>query len=944
MSQIKYRFGVGTRQNVELDKGFYREPSGLINTSSYATMASGFITNYKDKLLCVNIPKGAEHREHPAYHTSVVFYNNTKFLGFWHLEASNFIVEVPKNATAYSVSYVSDSAEAAYNELEEYGVYLLDIAQPHYSGVKKQYKKENNQQFLRASLNGDIELYGCDYQLVSNADIDSLFLFVIEKLSASAKWEEYYKGKFTKVDCAFDFIKQMCKIKLTTLDRYAKILDKYKNTYDLYKTPPAIEPISITKRPCIQVYVKDGDSITNYLGGTYWETKLDGPVGDMATRQFGYMRTVEELHFKLGTLQEALGIYTSKDNGVFSGPNEYVLTIDKNTGGKLVRVYGPYDGDARGPLLYESFEYGDDLRSRDRLYMFAIGDSTSTRWLLKRVDSNTYHLGWQEDGSHIFIWNADAGAYINNKRDYLEFNENIASNAYFINLCKEGNSQVIYRSEHYRLYNSASEERLLSHFGQFVMFSIADIYDTLRCDYLFDYSCWARILCDILHVVDPATGRTEKTVEIASNDGTIPGGATYKRAVSMAAGSAGPEILKSLHLFTGRATSVEPTKFGIDDNQLYFTDKIGVPPTIKRILPVCRSTWANASLWFAPGELWHIEESRLYYNYDLRDSFSIASVIKALLKEIDPLIKHEATEEYSKFLYADKNPLPGVITRFYVYLTQKTNILKGEYDQAAQKAEITFEQLMNMLRDYFKCYWYIENDKFKIEHISFFLGSHDYEGIVKPQLDFTTTKNKCGCAPFEIRNSVFGFDKSELVARYEFNGMDSQTELFGNISVDITANYVEQDKVESIVSDKFSSDIDFMLLSPASFSNDGFALLCPIKDSTLLRLPILYLENLIDENNNVFDATVQNWFASFGYLTGLYTYDLPAANAKSSLIGPIYANGIKRCQKYSISFFYPDDLDLYRPITTGFGDGVISDISVDLTTRQTDVTLLYPPR
>ena len=81
--------------------------------------------------------------------------------------------------------------------------------------------------------------------------------------------------------------------------------------------------------------------------------------------------------------------------------------------------------------------------------------------------------------------------------------------------------------------------------------------------------------------------------------------------------------------------------------------------------------------------------------------------IKALLKEIDPTLQHEATAEYSRFLY--DTTVPMSMARFYVHITQKTNILKGEYDQPAQKAEVSLEDIMKMPVSYTHlCYFQSE--------------------------------------------------------------------------------------------------------------------------------------------------------------------------------------------------------------------------------------------
>lgn len=135
---------------------------------------------------------------------------------------------------------------------------------------------------------------------------------------------------------------------------------------------------------------------------------------------------------------------------------------------------------------------------------------------------------------------------------------------------------------------------------------------------------------------------------------------------------------------------------------------------------------------------WILEE-KARKAYTLRDAFTLSSCINVLLKEFAPGITHEATPEYSQFLYNTNNPIPG--QSFKLLISQKSNIINGEYKTPAQKAPITLQQIMTMLRDIYKCYWYIEDGKFKIEQINWFRngGSYGYNPII--DYDLTQLEN-----------------------------------------------------------------------------------------------------------------------------------------------------------------------------------------------------------
>lgn len=96
------------------------------------------------------------------------------------------------------------------------------------------------------------------------------------------------------------------------------------------------------------------------------------------------------------------------------------------------------------------------------------------------------------------------------------------------------------------------------------------------------------------------------------------------------------------------------------------------------------------------------------------------------------------------------------------------------------------------------------------------------------QLDFTKLTDQFNKKLSSYFQSEVEFEKSDLNQRYEFAWMDDVTDLFGSVTIDVKSNYIQKDKTEEINIGQFSSDVDYMLFNPTNFSEDGFALLCPI--------------------------------------------------------------------------------------------------------------------
>lgn len=272
--------------------------------------------------------------------------------------------------------------------------------------------------------------------------------------------------------------------------------------------------------------------------------------------------------------------------------------------------------------------------------------------------------------------------------------------------------------------------------------------------------------------------------------------------------------------YISNQTTNTPTQYGLADNGGYFVE----PYTLwnQKFYPIARSTWRYASIWFGFSLFDSILETEGRKEYTLRDAYPLYSVISVLLQQFAPGITHEGTPEYSQFLYGATNPI--TYTAFRLLMTQKTNIKYSYYDQPAQKAPITLQQVTNMLRDCFRCFWYIEDGKFKIEHIQWFRngGQYGYGQIV--DYDLTVLQNPRNRKTWGFASSAWSFDKVDMAERFQFAWMDDCTKAFEGYPIEVISKYVTAGKIEDVNISNFTSDIDYMLLNPGNVSDDGFAL------------------------------------------------------------------------------------------------------------------------
>lgn len=397
------------------------------------------------------------------------------------------------------------------------------------------------------------------------------------------------------------------------------------------------------------------------------------------------------------------------------------------------------------------------------------------------------------------------------------------------------------------------------------------------------------------------------------------------------------------------------TKYGKAENGQYFNQPL---PTTSHYFPIARSAWDYSSSWYKPNEMTEsIEWINTWQGTTLKDGVTIGEAIKALLTKVAPDIEHEESTEFSEFLYSDANPITG--DKLIPIITQKSNVLTSTYDQAAAKVPITLKSIFEMLRDCFRCYWFIEDNKLKIEHISYFMNGRSYTNIPSVSYDLSTLVDVRNSKTFNFGQNSFSYDTNDLNGRYEFSWADDCTDAYNGKAIDINAKYVQEDKTDSISISDFSTDIDLMLLEPSNFSKDGFALLiCNsyeyIEDApadSYYNMPFYEGQGVtfVDERGTEYTIYVQNLFGTWWYLERFYMFDMPASNISYDDLpnGYLQVSGLKRCMEQTVQIPLKTgiaDPDVLGLITTTFGQGEVEGLSINLVSRQAEFMLSFEPK
>lgn len=817
--------------------------TGIININTGALITSGdavqnryystyvSVSNVYPRVLLIN--SGVDR---------VVFYDSDKKFISSSIGVTTGSVDIPNNAyylrfVVYKTSYNAGKVFARLGTATAQNLIYGRKANPIYKDdLAKEYELETNQRFYRAKLSGKISFIRDDYDFINTRPFDYEFLYGIDKSNDGGKtWVPYFSGKFMKTDCTFVDYDKKVTVQPDTIDEYNDVLAGLEKEYNLITLAPAIQRITINKRPLIQIYVP-GDSIVScFLGGTNWEQDANATTDQNAL--------IQTYHFALCNILKEIQITSHGSPAVISG-----LYTGRMATGASADVF---EGKLYPELNVNYYIYISQQRISGGL-PFGVA---------------TVEIRRQSDDVAMFRYSK----ITQEPFDTLEFDLTAV----------EGSGAT--RMMH------------------------ADMKS---------YNIYARYLVDVEKISDL------NTYPLPADD-IVDNNRNYRRAIGYAIDVA----------FISNNFSDTPTEWGLADNGKYFAPPYSIYG--QTFYPIARSTWRYASLWFGFYLMDWILEEKARKAYTLRNAFPVASCISVLLNQIAPGITHAATAEYSQFLYSGNNPISGL--NFRLLVSQKTNIINGEYQQPAQKAPTTLQQFTNMLRDCFKCYWFIEDGKFKIEHIQYFRNGGSYSGGAILSHDLTKELNLRNGKPWAFNTSEYSFDKVDLPERYQFEWMDDVTAAFEGLPIQVISKYVTPGKVEEINISNFTSDIDMMLLNPGNMSSDGFALFAAVPPTSGSQWILPFTRQTI----NGVEYSLQNGYLAFINLQMPYwIYDLPARRV--SINGSeVYAYGIERKKKQTFSFPANDDPNPMQLIKTYIGNGQVDKLSVNLCSRNIKATLKY---
>lgn len=365
-------------------------------------------------------------------------------------------------------------------------------------------------------------------------------------------------------------------------------------------------------------------------------------------------------------------------------------------------------------------------------------------------------------------------------------------------------------------------------------------------------------------------------------------------------------------------TTTTPNEYGLISNSStkYFAPKGG------NYIPILKSWWGYGtdaiSYWLRIDASWYTDPQhgeRLFTSSKtLKDAYKVKDVIKSLVSSILPNITIDIQIEEGRELI----------------VTPKSNVIKSNYTQAAQKGMMSLNTIFNMLKNAYNAYWDIEGNTLHIRNISAYYN----RGV---GLDATILHDARNDKALTFATSRYQYNKDDIPEGYKWSWMDDVTEGFEGFGIKCISPFVTKGKTEEINIGDFTSDIDTILTLPETISKDGFALLSVQGGG----VPIIGIS--IGSNRTMY---LNNGYASMAFLNMEYwKANMPTRkvviNEKDIVIAD---NNIKRTLvQDDISIPTDNDINPMYQIKTTLGFGNIQKNTLSLLSRNNKLKLTYSP-
>lgn len=375
-------------------------------------------------------------------------------------------------------------------------------------------------------------------------------------------------------------------------------------------------------------------------------------------------------------------------------------------------------------------------------------------------------------------------------------------------------------------------------------------------------------------------------------------------------------------------TQVSPTEYGKNELGEYFV-KPGLSVTTE-YYPIARTLWSPMSVWMKSGLSDITRFNELADAYKLKDAYPIEAVVQTLLAGLYGYEPDGVTPRY-RFSLAQSAFLADSQfgrTGRRLLVAPLSNVKKTWYQNPAQKGTMTLRSLLDMFRDVFHCYWWVDSDRYlHIEHVSYFMKGGTYSDTERSiGADVTAMRAPRNFLPWTFGQESYSFDKPEMPERVETEWGIAETEPFNGYPLQYSNGYVQKGRVEKVSIGGFGSDVDYITEQAAKIGDDGWVLIDATYANGDYTSPLVFLTT--GPLNPQF--LTQNGYMAFLYTVRQYgRWDMSAPDATMADF-TVTAQGTVRARRQSITFPRVGAIPTTSLIRTSLGDGEIDTLTHNL--------------
>lgn len=754
---------------------------------------------------------------------------------------------------------------------------------PIYKKMNRGYQKQSGAEFYREKLSGGFKLVKSEYDLVDSRPFDERMYIVIED---TLGYFNDYVGYFYKTDCKFDEDCKIVEVKTKPNDDYEAVLGGMQKEYNLIDINAQTETITYQVRPIYQLYVLGDQMITNSWGGNVSFKEVE--------REFDANKLLNDYRFVKGSdvffvsknnqsslSTDVTGVYSffgslgvRTDTNVLGGDLDIVIEIDSrvNDNGTTIGPNASNDDFTEWRTVFKSRVSGTktNLYASDWRTTQNVNPETLT---YNGIDGSTgsFIIGKKEIFRRTLLHSLDLSNPLNQEG---------------INFWYRGSNDIYEENKNYPIV---------------VIGGTIGIQGSLR------------------------------TSSLVNNFGRVPNG------------------FSTTGQYYEEKTTIDFVSISNNEIQSF--------PQDTYMYPVNKVEWGEVSLWASssinsPNSSGIGGDDSIYlrdelHEIQLKEAYKLSSVINSLLAHIGSNVTFSNNANYSEFLYSTNNPVSNIevakqiedvnfpgffnlgysdIGNFDLYITPKSNIVVSNFEQPAQKANITLDNILRFLRNSLKLYWHIENGRLRIEHISWYNNGGSYINTVL-STDLTTLIQPRNNKQWQFALNKYEFEKENMPERYQYGWMDDVSVSFEGHNIDILSGYVKEGRIEDVTTTNFTTDIDFILANPTDVSKDGFCMLATFNDNGVNRVGYR-VDNYTTERKLHF----QNGLLSWLYLHKLFhVYSLPSNRVRiNNEILDITTTNVTRYKKQDLTYPTNSPINPYGLIRTSLGDGKIDKLDVSM--------------